>query len=144
MFILKWKFLSMDYKLDNILLVDDDAITNFVNMDILTSMGIARQVHIAGDGSEALAFVQEYWLRGNEKGKKDNNLIFLDINMPYMGAFQFLEQFERLETDHVISVVLLTTSDSERDVERARHFNVSSYLVKPLSVKKVYSVLQMY
>lgn len=131
----------MSHKLDNILLVDDDAITNFVNMDILTDMGIARQVNIAGDGSEALAFIQEHWLK--EKGKKDNNLIFLDINMPYMGAFQFLERFERLKTDHVISVVLLTTSDSERDIERARHFNVSSYIIKPLSVKKVYSVLQM-
>lgn len=133
----------MGYKLDNILLVDDDAITNFVNMDILTDMGIARQVNIAGDGSEALAFIQEHWLKGRGKGKKDNNLIFLDINMPYMGAFQFLERFERLKTDHVISVVLLTTSDSERDIERARHFNVSSYIIKPLSVKKVYSVLQM-
>lgn len=133
----------MSHKLDNILLVDDDAITNFVNMDILTDMGIARQVNIAGDGSEALAFIQEHWLKGRGKGKKDNNLIFLDINMPYMGAFQFLERFERLKTDHVISVVLLTTSDSERDIERARHFNVSSYIIKPLSVKKVYSVLQM-
>ncbi len=132
----------MGYKLDNILLVDDDAITNFVNMDILTEMGIARQVHIAGDGSEALAFIQEHWLKEG-KGEKENNLIFLDINMPFMGAFQFLEKFERIKTHNVISVVLLTTSDSERDVERAKHYNVSSYIIKPLSVKKVYSVLQM-
>lgn len=132
----------MGYKFDNILLVDDDAITNFVNMDILTEMGIARQVYTAGDGSEALAFIQEHWMK-DEKGEKDNNLIFLDINMPYMGAFQFLEKFERLKTHAVISVVLLTTSDSERDVERAKQFNVSSYIVKPLSVNKVYSVLQM-
>src|SRR5690606_4588050 len=99
----------MVYKLDNILLVDDDAITNFVNMDILTEMGIARHVHIAGDGSEALAFIQEHWIK-EEKGNKENNLIFMDINMPYMGAFQFLERFEMLKTHDVISVVIPTTS----------------------------------
>lgn len=133
----------MTYKLDNILLVDDDAITNFVNMDMLNAMGIARRINLAGDGDEALAFIKEHWVKGKGAGERDTNLIFLDINMPHMSAFQFLEQFELLETDHIISVVLLTTSDNKRDMERARHFNVSSYIAKPLDRQKIYAVLQL-
>lgn len=133
----------MAYKLDNVLLVDDDAITNFINMDIIKEMGIARKINLAGDGHEALEFIKANWLKEKTSGERDTNLIFLDINMPQMGAFQFLERFELLQTDHIISVVLLTTSNNIRDVERAKHFNVSSYIAKPLDRQKVYTALQL-
>lgn len=133
----------MAHKFDNILLVDDDSITNFLNMDIIADTGIARHVNVVENGSEALEFIKENWTKENVEGEKDINLIFLDINMPEMGAFQFLEQFEMLKTDGQVSVVLLTSSDSERDMERAKHYNVSSYITKPLDSKKLYTVLQL-
>ena len=133
----------MMHKIDNILLVDDDAITNFLNLDIISKMDVAHHVNVVEDGKEALEFIKENWLMLNKNGSRQTNLIFLDINMPNMGAFQFLERFELLHTENHISTVLLTAFDRARDLERARHFNVSGYLKKPLDSQKVYSVLQM-
>ena len=134
----------MTHRVDNILLVDDDSITNFLNRDIISKTGIARHVDVVEDGNEALEFVQNNWMKSHRPGEKETNLILLDINMPQMSAFQFLERFEMLQTENNICVVLLTTSNNERDIERARHFNVSSYVTKPLNSQKLYSILQIF
>lgn len=122
-------------KIDNILLVDDDSITNFLNESLIKELKIAREINVASDGKEALNFIKENW---NSKGNYcDGKLILLDINMPVMDGFEFLEQFDKLPIGNRVKVVLLTTSSNKKDIEKAKDYNVHDYILKPLNDEKL-------
>lgn len=131
-------------KLKNILLVDDDEITNYINSDLIESCGITEKISIALNGKEAL----DYIMKAHEA--KDStyvvpDLILLDINMPVMNGFQFLENYNYLQNDNKFSsiVTMLTTSLIKDEVSRALSMDniVKGYIEKPLT-KEV--VMQIY
>lgn len=70
-------------------------------------------------------------------------LIFLDINMPVMDGFEFLEAYEKLNISREGTiVVMLTTSQNPRDKEKIKNFKVADWLIKPLSEEAIQSVLE--
>lgn len=133
-------------KIKCILLVDDDYTTNFLNEELITDLEIAEQVHIAYNGQEALDYIN---LQGQYKGadKKTHarpNLIFLDINMPLMDGFEFLEHYNKLPKSKKadIVIVFLTTSDSQKDKLHAISNNlIYDFIEKPLRKNEL---LKMY
>ncbi|UOQ76985.1 response regulator [Hymenobacter sp. 5516J-16] len=94
-------------KISCILLVDDDKTTNFLNRLLLENLGVTDQVLVAENGREALRLIEQ-------NGPNDTcpALILLDINMPVMNGFDFLEAYQNLSFAHKQSVVIvmLTTS----------------------------------
>ena len=123
-------------KLKNILLVDDDEITNYINSDIIKALDITEYISIANNGKEAL----EYLIKAHnspEEGYIIPDLIFLDINMPVMNGFQFLEDYYYLLGDKKLStiVTMLTTSLIKEEVSRALDMVhvVKGYIEKPLT-----------
>jgi CheY-like chemotaxis protein len=84
------------------------------------------------------------YLLGSLKNPKDiPNYIFLDINMPIMDGWQFLEEFSSIEDKFTknVNIYLVTSSIDERDIEKATKFtNVKEYLVKPISENKILEV----
>lgn len=126
-------------KFRKILLVDDDQITNFLNENLLREMNIADDIAIANDGKEALDYIK------TNNGASENfccDLILLDLNMPVMDGFEFLEKLIELKVDtSKVSVVLLTTSSNERDQQRAKNFNITGYINKPLTEAKINQVI---
>lgn len=127
-------------KLDCILLVDDDEITNFVHESIIEEVGAAERVLTARNGQEALELVKEQGLRPDGCP----TLIFLDINMPVMNGFEFLEAYQALDDDlkQSVIIVMLTTSLSTRDTDRVQDFGIADFLNKPLSKDKLRKVLE--
>ncbi len=131
-------------KIGLILLVDDDDIANFYNEDLLTGMNVAEQITIVNDGHEALEYLLK---RGQYKDNTDPLpcLIFLDINMPKMNGFEFLDAYSQ-EKDHekVKQIVcMLTTSLHHKDQEKAESYSeISAYLSKPLDEEKVQSIIE--
>lgn len=122
-------------KFNRILLVDDDQITNFLNENLIKEMSISDHISIANDGQEALDYVK---LNCNESVNGSCcDLILLDLNMPVMDGFEFLEKVSELKISTPISIVLLTTSSNERDLERAKTFNITGYINKPLTEAKI-------
>ena len=117
----------MNDKMLNILLVEDDEL-DVMNIRRAFKKGkISNPLFVAGNGEEALAM-----LRGGDM-PKSRRLVLLDLNMPRMNGIEFLRE---LRADPALSptpVVVLTTSDAERDKVEAYNFHVAGYLLKPVT-----------
>lgn len=124
-------------KLKNVLLIGDDETGNFLNKLFLEGLHYAENVHISCNGQEALDFILEN--REDMPG-----LIFLDINMPVMDGFEFLEEFSCLPStlNSNIPIVMLTASERFHDYEKAKKYNVTGYLNKPLTEEKLEAILK--
>lgn len=121
------------------MLVDDDYITNYLNSELIHEMEIATHVVVCYNGEEALEHLRMY--QCPLKVEKSVALIFLDINMPGIDGFEFLDQLEKLKLPEDIDVVLLTTSDNPRDVEKISQLKIKGYLNKPLTAEKISSIV---
>ncbi len=126
-------------KIRCILLVDDDPITNFANQLLLEDLAVAEQVIVARDGREALQRIRQQGER--EPGPE---LILLDINMPVMNGFEFLEAYAGLDVAQQQSVVILmlTTSMNPGDMERLHQTPIRGFLNKPLTEEMVRELLR--
>jgi CheY-like chemotaxis protein len=122
----------MKHLMLNILLVEDDEVDVMTVQRAFKKGNITNSLYIAGNGIEALAK-----LRG-ELGKPsiiptDRRLILLDLNMPKMNGLEFLQELRADPTIRHIPVVVLTTSNEERDRVKAYDFNVAGYIIKPVT-----------
>ena len=117
----------MNDRLLNILLVEDDEVDVMNVQRAFKKNNIANPLTIAGNGLDALEK-----LRSGEV-PRDRRIILLDLNMPKMNGIEFLRE---LRADPVLSmtpVVVLTTSNDDRDKIEAYHLNVAGYLLKPVT-----------
>ena len=126
-------------KLGCTLLVDDDQTTNFLNQLLLRNLAVTDKLLVARNGQEALEMLQD-----SSKQDEAPQLILLDVNMPVMNGFEFLEAYEQLSLPQRQSVVIimLTTSLHPRDVQRVREASIAGYLSKPLTRDKVNDILK--
>jgi CheY-like chemotaxis protein len=111
----------------NILLVEDDEVDVMNVRRAFERNRIANPLHVAPDGIEALRM-----LRANEV-PRDRRLILLDLNMPRMSGIEFLRELRADAELALTPVVVLTTSDDERDKINAYNLNVAGYLLKPVT-----------
>lgn len=125
-------------KLNCILLVDDDEITNFINLNLLEDMQIASKVEITSNGKEAIQF-----LENNCMESSCPELILLDINMPMMDGFEFLEHFQKLnlKNKNITKMVALTTSNNPKDIKKLQEYGVASLISKPLTKEKLENLI---
>ena len=133
----------MSRKLNCILLVDDDEGTNVLNRMVIEELQCAEYIKTAYNGLEALDF-----LRSTTDGKHPQpELILLDINMPEMDGWEFLDEYYKLNTDqlgHVV-VVMLTTSLNPEDEEKANAIpNIAGFLTKPLTEPVLKDIIEHY
>ena len=130
-------------KLNCVLLVEDDDTTNFYNQFIIERSQLATQVSVVTNGLEALQYLQ----RAGEGKAFPPDLILLDINMPVMDGFEFIEKYEQLpnEWKSKILVVMLTTSLHPADIERAKgHASIAEYFYKPLLEQNLSELVKKY
>lgn len=130
-------------KLSKILIIDDDPMTTYIQKRFLDGFQVADQIEIVNDGEEALERIKYDIQSGND----DNipALIFVDLNMPFMDGFQFLEAYQNLEFEIKDSVVVsvLTSSFSRKDINRVKEFPVvDDYVVKPLTQEKMMELME--
>ncbi|MBD3663770.1 response regulator [Sulfitobacter aestuariivivens] len=126
--------------INKILLVDDDEVTNLLHKRLIRRSGQVKEVAVATDGLEALDY-----LRSRIAAKAPlPELIFLDINMPRMGGFEFLEKYAELDLDGEIQqvIVMLSTSLLSADHMRAEADpNVKCFIDKPISPTEFVEIL---
>ncbi len=131
----------MNTKLKKVMLVDDDDITNNLNTRLIEKLGISDNVVIATNGQKAI----EYLNNCNETNQPD--LIILDINMPVMNGFEFLETFHNTfaHKPKPLILMMLTTSVQNSDFAKAKTFDeVSEYISKPLTPVKIKDIMVNY
>jgi CheY-like chemotaxis protein len=136
----------MKQKLNCILVIDDDEPTNFFNHMILEELGCAEHIKTVQSGQEALEYLGK-----SESPESDKNLypspdlVFLDINMPAMNGWEFLEEYRNMSVTHRIIMVMLTTSLFPEDKSKAEAMpEISGFENKPLTAEKVKLVLERY
>jgi CheY-like chemotaxis protein len=134
----------MERKLNCVLLIDDDEPTNFLNQIIIESSGCAEEIKTAQSGSEAL----EYLLQTkSDQTYPCPDLIFLDINMPAMNGWEFLERYRQLDSHYKgkIMIVMLTTSLFPEDKQRSTEIpEISAFENKPLTEEKLDNILKRF
>jgi len=120
------------------LLVDDDDTANYLNELLFNRIEATEKLLVARNGFEALQIIAQ-----NCPGNNCPNLILLDINMPIMDGFEFLEAFEKLEFEkkELIVILMLTTSFNPRDVAKVRQANIAGLVNKPLTKKALQELL---
>lgn len=130
-------------KLPCTLLVDDDPTTNYLNRRLLEKLEVTERVLVALNGQEALQVLSTECPE-NSASPTCPVLIFLDINMPLMNGFAFLEAYEQLPLAkrQAIVIVMLTTSVHLGDLQRLERLPVAGFLSKPLNPAKVQEILQ--
>ncbi|WP_162056388.1 response regulator [Pontibacter pamirensis] len=117
-----------------ILLVDDDATAAFITQRLLRQSGTEIYLLTASHGREALDIIREACQR-----EQCPELILLDINMPVMDGFEFLEELQQSAelSSAPLRIVLLSSSTHHLDVAKARNYPVIDYIQKPLTLEKL-------
>ncbi|HEY8657499.1 MAG TPA: response regulator [Hanamia sp.] len=130
----------MKKKLNYVLLVDDDDDCNFFHQRLLNKMECTEKIEIAHDGQKALDF-----LNSSINGLHPKpDIIFLDINMPGMGGWEFLEEYTKLDEEfkEKIVLVMLTSSLNPDDKERALSYSsVNGFINKYLDKESLNKIL---
>ena len=123
-----------------ILLVEDDPADQKLIRTSLLDQKIANDLHIVGSGEEALDYLSECVRKNN--GTPWPELILLDLNMPGMGGKEFLRQLKEDERLKQLPVVILTTSESERDIIDSYNLQASGYVNKPVTLDDFKRVME--
>lgn len=112
-----------------ILLVDDESIFNFLHKRALELTGVTQEVYTALNGRDALNFLDA---RADDKVLPD--VILLDLTMPIMDGFAFLEAFRKMELPGKdnIAIIVITSSINQRDRVKAQELGITDYLIKPV------------
>ena len=131
----------MGKKINTVLLVDDDKATNFIHELILKDNNYCDQIVTKHDGEEAIEFL---------KSAEDNtipDIVFLDINMPNVDGWEFLDRYKDLPENQraKIVVVMLTTSLNSLDKEKAESNElISEFRNKPLTQDMLNDLAEKY
>lgn len=132
-------------KVDCILLVDDDEFDNYFHESNIRKAGVCNHIHIVYDGESALEYINKS-LNGNA-GYPKPDIIYLDINMPRMNGFEFIDEFRNLDEKFRsgIAIIILSTSGNPRDVSAAMSYNeVKEFQNKPLTVEMIHETVEKY
>ncbi len=116
----------------HVLLIDDSEMDIYISKHIIENRKFAEKISVSISAIEALVFLNS--LKGNHEEFPD--VIFLDIRMPVMDGFEFLEEFSKFPESFInkTAVYMLTSSADSNDKERAAKFTVAKkFITKPLS-----------
>lgn len=118
-------------------LIDDDEIHIFTTKRIINKMEFSKNIIEFNNGKEALDGLTEI-INSNQTLPE---LILLDLNMPIMDGWQFLDQFTNFKIEKSIKIYIVSSSIDEEDIERAKKYqSISNYIVKPISRQKLVKI----
>lgn len=133
----------MKKKLACVLLVDDDSVTNFLNAKVIEQAKVAEHIEVKLNGQEALDFLTPQDTTAGDPPC----LILLDLNMPIMDGWDFLEAYKEkvAKQNSKTNIILLSASSNPDDIKRASQIPiVSAYRTKPLTTELLEEIIQDY
>lgn len=123
--------------------IDDDVIYQFAVKLSLNQLRLARQVHTFSNGELA----RDFFIASKNEPEALPDVILLDINMPVMDGWDFLDWFKdfKHELPGHIAIFMVSSSIDQRDVAKARSYaEVREYLAKPLTEGSFYEMVELW
>jgi CheY-like chemotaxis protein len=133
----------MRITLNSIMLVDDNSDDNFFHIREIRKVIPEVTIITRHSALDALQYLKSAKANVEELP----GLIFLDINMPVMDGWDFLQEFQKLDDNlqKIITIIMLSTFDNHNDVEKAKTFkSISDLIAKPLTDKKMKEIILKY
>src|SRR5690348_9368550 len=131
----------MKYKVSTAGIIDDDQIYQLVMKRTIEQSGMVKNIMQFYDGEEAIGYFKEKY----ESIEVLPELILLDINMPYMNGWQFLDEFIKIgfKKEYKLTIFIVTSSTTAEDMKRAKEYSiVTGYHVKPVTKDKFEEMMQ--
>lgn len=125
-----------EYKYNSALLIDDNDLDNFINEKMLETTFFSKNIYISTDGKQALDFLNDFFSSNGNSNTIYPEIVFVDINMPIMGGFEFIENFKKFNDENSLKckIVILTSSINNEDKLRSEKMSRSIVFVnKPLT-----------
>jgi CheY-like chemotaxis protein len=127
-------------KVKHVLVVDDDPAARFLAGDAIEEAAIAENIIFCKNGNEALFYIKENCLpTPDDPHRQCPELILLDVNMPILDGFEFLEQLSSLEDlkHNDTSVIMLSSASYEVVKRQVDKFSILGYIEKPVVAEKI-------
>ncbi|WP_338767503.1 response regulator [Bernardetia sp. ABR2-2B] len=120
-------------KFNHVCIIDDDPIYTFTTRKIMEIGKFSKYIEIFKNGKEALDALKPRV----EAGEKVPEVIFLDLNMPIMDGWQFLDEFMTPNTQKIV-IYIVSSSIDPVDINKAKEYSlVTNYLVKPITPERL-------
>lgn len=130
------------YNTAKILLVEDNPADQEITKRALKDSKIDNGLYITEDGVEAMEYLERKGKYADPNNSPTPDLVLLDINMPRMDGKEVLQQIRKNQDLKHIPVVMLTTSDQEKDIFESYQLGVNAYITKPVDFKKFSDVMR--
>lgn len=127
--------------INKIFLVDDDNTFVFITKKIIGQLDLLNKLEIFGNGLEALNYLKE----NSQNFDALPEIIILDLSMPVMDGWQFLDEFEKIKLQMAkkITIYICTSSITPEDILKSQDFaNVKEYIIKPITKDKILSIIK--
>ena len=130
-------------KLPIIGIIDDDTIYHFILTSIINKNKLAESILSFLDGEKAIQYLTE----NKMNNEKIPDVLFLDVNMPIMDGWMFIEEYARIKMNITkkMLVFMLSSSANPIDIERADKISeISNYIIKPINLEEVKIIFDSY
>lgn len=127
---------AIKYKYNNVSLIDDNELDNFINEKMIEMNYFSNKVYVNTDGKSALEFINNLIVSGGAENGTYPDVIFIDLNMPGIDGFQFIENFKKIADTELnkCKLVILTSSINNEDRVKAKDLDHNIVFVnKPLT-----------
>jgi two-component system, chemotaxis family, chemotaxis protein CheY len=129
---------------EKIMFIDDDEISNFVSIRTIEEAFLANDVEAISSAVKAIEQLR-HWI--GHTPEKIPDLIFLDINMPMMNGWEFIEEYRKIKPQihKEILIIILTSSVYQHDKKKAKEYaEIKDYIMKPISINDIQSIKKKY
>lgn len=127
-------------KVDLAYIIDDDEVIIYLTEILVKEVEFCDELKTFTCAERALDVLKVSF----EKNLEIRSVILIDLNMPIMDGWRFLDQLQVLDKEEKISVFVFTSSIDPRDIERAKNYKmIKDYIIKPLTIHKINKILRL-